>query len=60
MDRRAIFFLGAAAVCFLLVPVADGYAWVAATLGVVYVLLALGSWLDARSHRRSSGGGTGT
>lgn len=52
MDRRAIFFLGAAITCFLLVPVSDGYAWVAMTLGVVYVLLALGSWLDARSRRR--------
>jgi hypothetical protein len=52
MDRRAIFFLGAAIVCFLLVPVSDGYGWVAMTVGVVYVVLALGSWLDARSHRR--------
>jgi hypothetical protein len=52
MDRRAIFFLGAAIVCFVLVPVADGYGWVAMTVGVVYVVLALGSWLDARSHRR--------
>ena len=52
MDRRAIFFLGAAIVCFLLVPLSDGYGWVALTVGVVYVVLALGSWLDARSHRR--------
>jgi hypothetical protein len=52
MDRRAIFFFGAAIVCFLLVPLADGYAGVATTLGVVYVVLGLGSWLDARSHRR--------
>jgi O-antigen/teichoic acid export membrane protein len=52
MDRRAIFFLVAATVCFLLVPVADGYAWVALVVGAVYLLLALGSWLDARSHRR--------
>ena len=51
MDRRAGFFLGAAVVCFLLVPVADGYAWVAATVGAVYVLLAVGSWLDARGQR---------
>jgi hypothetical protein len=52
MDRRATFFLGAAIVCFLLVPLSDGYGWVALTVGVVYVVLALGSWLDARSHRR--------
>jgi hypothetical protein len=38
--------------CFLLVPLADGYGWVALTVGIVYVLLGLGSWLDARSHRR--------
>jgi hypothetical protein len=52
MDRRAIFFLGAAIIGFLLVPLSDGYAWVATAVAVVYVLLALGSWLDARSHRR--------
>ncbi|MDD9369540.1 MAG: hypothetical protein PV358_05465 [Acidimicrobiales bacterium] len=52
MDRRAIFFFGAAVVCFLLVPVSNGYAWVSATVGAVYVVLGAGSWLDARSHRR--------
>jgi hypothetical protein len=52
MDPRAIFFFGAAVLCFALVPVADGYAWVSAVVGVVYVLLGIGSWLDARSHRR--------
>jgi hypothetical protein len=52
VDRRAIFFAGAAIACFLLVPLADGYAWVSTAVGAVYVLLALGSWLDARSHRR--------
>jgi hypothetical protein len=52
VDRRAAFFLAAAIVCFLLVPVSDGYAWVSATVGAVYAVLALGSWLDARGHRR--------
>jgi hypothetical protein len=52
MDRRATFFFCAAVVCFLLVPVSDGYAWVSTTVGVVYVLFAIGSWLDARGHRR--------
>jgi hypothetical protein len=52
MDRRAIFFLGAAVVCFVLVPLSDGYAWVSTTVAIVYVALSLGSWLDARSHRR--------
>jgi hypothetical protein len=52
MDNRAVFFFGAAVACMLLVPVSDGYAWVSATVAAVYVLLGLGSWLDARSHRR--------
>jgi hypothetical protein len=51
MDRRTGFFLVAAVVCFLLVPVADGYAWVAATVGLVYTLLAGASWLEERSRR---------
>jgi hypothetical protein len=42
---------------FRLIPtddafVPDGYAWASATVGVVYVVLGVGSWLDARSHRR--------
>ena len=49
-DRRAVFFLFAAVVCALLVPVADGHALVAGGVSVVYVLLALGSWLDHRSR----------
>jgi hypothetical protein len=52
IDRRAVFFFAAAVVCFLLVPVADGYAWVSTTVGGVYVALGLGSWLDARSRPR--------
>jgi hypothetical protein len=52
MDRRALFFLAAAVVCFLLVPLSNGFAAVAAGVGVVYVVLAAASWLDARSHRR--------
>jgi hypothetical protein len=52
MDRRAVFFFGAAIVCFALTPVSDGYAWVSASVGAVYVVLGIGSWLDARSHRR--------
>ncbi|MFO7279301.1 MAG: hypothetical protein C0P77_002735 [Thermoanaerobacterales bacterium] len=52
MDRRAVFFFGAAAVCLVLVPLSDGYAWVSAVVAGVYALLGVGSWLDARSHRR--------
>ena len=48
----AVFFFGAAVVSFALVPLSEGFAWVSVTVGGVYLLLALGSWLDARSHRR--------
>jgi hypothetical protein len=51
-DRRVGFFLGAAVLCFLLVPVADDYWWVAAVTGVVYVVLALACALDRRSRDR--------
>jgi hypothetical protein len=53
VDRRAVFFLLAAVVCALLVPVAAGHAWVAASVSAVYVLLAVGSWLDHRSRTNS-------
>jgi hypothetical protein len=53
VDRRAVFFLFAATVCALLVPVADGHAWVAALVSVVYLVLAAGSWLDHRSRANS-------
>ena len=52
MDRRAAFFIVAALVSAALIPVSAGFGWVAATVSVVYLVLALGSWLDARSHRR--------
>lgn len=51
MDRRTGFFLGAAALCLLLLPVAGDHAWVAALVGVVYALLAGASWLEDRSRR---------
>jgi hypothetical protein len=55
MDRRALFFLGAAVVCLVLVPVADaGHRWVAVTTGAVYVVLAVLSALDHWS--RGNGG----
>jgi ABC-type transporter lipoprotein component MlaA len=52
MDNRAMFFFGAAVACLVLVPVSNGYAWVSATVAAVYLVLGVGSWLDARSHRR--------
>ncbi len=50
VDRRAVFFLLAAIACGLLVPVADGHAWVATAVSVVYLVLAAASWLDHRSR----------
>ena len=53
MDRRAVFFLGAAVVCALLIPVTDGkFRWVPIALSIVYVLLALASWADSHSRRQ--------
>ena len=51
MDRRAVFFLGAAVVCALLIPVTAGeHRWVPIALAVVYALLSLASWADSRSR----------
>jgi hypothetical protein len=53
-DHRVPFFLVAALACFVLVPpTPPDFRWLAITLGCVYVLLALASWLDARDrHKR--------
>jgi hypothetical protein len=56
MDRRAVFFFGAAVVCALLIPVTDGeFRWVPVALSIAYVLLSLASWADTRGRRRVSG-----
>jgi hypothetical protein len=53
MDRRAIFFLGAALVSALLVPVTEqAQRWVPVMLAVVYVVLAVASWADKRTRSR--------
>jgi hypothetical protein len=53
VDRRTAFFLVAAALCGLLLPEADEYAWVAGMLAVIYLLLAGASWLEDGPRRRS-------
>ena len=54
MDRRAVFFIGAAFACALLVPLMDDeFRWVPITTAIVYVVLALASFLDARSRHSS-------
>lgn len=65
MDRRALVFTIFAVVCFALYPLADkydgasgwawgdkGWAWVPVILGVVYLVLALLSLLDAHSKNQ--------
>jgi hypothetical protein len=52
-DRRAVVFLVFAAMCFVLLPLAEpSFRWVCTTTGVTYVLLAIASALDARSRSR--------
>ena len=56
MDRRAIFFLGSAGVCLVLVPATPSdLRWFTIALVVVYVLLAGASALDNRSRSREGG-----
>jgi hypothetical protein len=51
VDKRASFFLVAAIVCALLVPVTPGdLQIVGEVLVVVYLVLALASWLDFRAR----------
>jgi hypothetical protein len=51
IDKRAVFFLGAAIVCALLVPVTpEAHRNVGLGLVGVYALLAVASWLDFRSN----------
>jgi hypothetical protein len=51
MDRRAAFFVAAAVICAVLVPVTEQeQRWVPAALTVVYVLLAIASWADRRTR----------
>ena len=53
MDRRAIFFIGAAVVSAMLIPVTEqAQRWVPAVLAIVYVVLAIASWADKRTRTR--------
>jgi hypothetical protein len=54
MDRRAIFFILAAATCALLVPLTpSSLRYVGVGLSGFYIVLALLSFLDDRSRRAS-------
>ena len=51
-DKRAVFFVGAALLCVALVPVAQHeFRELTVGVAVIYLLLALASWLDHRSRR---------
>jgi hypothetical protein len=53
VDRRAIFFLGSGAVSAALIPATEsGLRWVPTWLAVVFVVLAVASYLDWRSNSR--------
>lgn len=55
MDRRALFFLLAAALVAALIPVTDDeFRFVPIGLAVVYLVLALASYLDHRGRRLSA------
>jgi hypothetical protein len=53
VDRRAIFFLGAALMSAVLIPETDHeLRWVPIWVAVIYVVLAAASYLDWRSNNR--------
>jgi hypothetical protein len=55
MDRRAVFFILSAVVCFVLIaPTPEDLRWVPTWLGVTYIVLALLSFADYLSQHRAS------
>ena len=60
MDRRAVFFAIASAVCLALtpaIPVEEGkpnITWIGWATTIAFAVLALASWLDHRSRTRRS------
>jgi hypothetical protein len=56
VDRRAVFFLVAAAMAYALTPVADAeHRWVAIATGTTYVVLAVLAALDGWSRSKDDG-----
>ena len=53
IDRRSRFFAGAALVCVVLIPLSDAsLRWVPIIVSIIYVVLAVLSFLDWRSRAR--------
>jgi len=54
IDRRAVFFLIAAGLCALMIPITPAnLRWVGVMLTIVYLVLAVASAADFRSRTRS-------
>jgi hypothetical protein len=53
IDRRSLFFIGAALVCVALTPLSEpDLRWVPIAVCITYLLLAVLSFLDWRSRPR--------
>jgi hypothetical protein len=53
MDRRAVFFAGAAVAAAVLIPATTApLRYVPITVAIAYVVLALASYVDWRTHNR--------
>jgi hypothetical protein len=51
VDKRAVFFLAAAGLCVLILPVTpSAYRTVGIVLVITYLVLAVASWLDYRTR----------
>ena len=51
VDKRALFFLAAAGLCLLVLPVTpSAYRTLGIVLVITYVVLAVASWLDYRGR----------
>jgi len=56
-DRRAVFFLVAAATCGVLIPATDNeLRWVPISMAIAYAVLAALSYLDFRSRLQGTDG----
>ena len=52
MDRRALFFIGAAVVCLVLTPITPAsLRYVGIWIAITYAVLAVLSFLDDRARR---------
>ncbi|HLG01163.1 MAG TPA: hypothetical protein VI916_11875 [Acidimicrobiia bacterium] len=51
MDRRALFFLIASAICISLIKAAPAeFSWIPTAMAITYAVMAGASYLDSRSE----------